>query len=137
VTRAACDAPARVLVQPRDDVARTAERYIESFENAGRRHRLKALHATPTLSSADSETPPQMQLGHLASMCDDTGLLQHAIHAWRTLAWVLPRRQCSRAARGMRSQRAGEQRLSEALTGRFAAFVSACMDSDADGFAIS
>jgi hypothetical protein len=25
--------------------------------------------------------PPLMQIGHLLSMCDDTGLLQHAIHA--------------------------------------------------------
>ncbi len=61
---------------------RTAERYMTTFENARQRHRLKVI----TRAGSDAIAPvspaaPDMKLGHFLSMCDDTGLFQHAVHS--------------------------------------------------------
>jgi glycosyltransferase involved in cell wall biosynthesis len=87
---------------------RTADRYYAILANAARPER--AL--------------PEMQLGYFLSMCDDTGLFQHAVHAVpdrlhgycvddNARALVLA---CALNA-------PGEARLPEALTARLASFV--------------
>jgi glycosyltransferase involved in cell wall biosynthesis len=105
---------------------RTAERYVVAFENAARRHRLKVV-ARPSgaLTAHDDNVPaPQMQASHFVSMCDDTGLLQHAIHAVPDRAHGYCLDDNARALLVACALNApGEQRLSEPLTARFAAFV--------------
>jgi hypothetical protein len=104
---------------------RTAERYMSVFENAGRRHRLKTIAKSDTSTLLrDSRAPPEMQIGHFLSMCDDTGLFQHAVHSVpdRLHGYCIDDN-----ARALLLACAlntpGELRLSEVLTSRFAAFV--------------
>jgi hypothetical protein len=61
---------------------RTAERYLIAFESArwGNRHRVIA-RLKRGVPSRGNQAPPEMQIGHLLSMCDDTGLFQHAVHS--------------------------------------------------------
>jgi glycosyltransferase involved in cell wall biosynthesis len=104
---------------------RTAARYLTTFESARRGHRLRVI-ARPdqNVPVGDKQPPPEMQIGHLLSMCDDTGLLQHAVHSVpdRSQGYCLDDN-----ARALLLASAlnlpGEQRLSDALTARLAAFV--------------
>jgi glycosyltransferase involved in cell wall biosynthesis len=66
----------------------TAHRYLAAFDRARLGDRSGPAAPTsavaplaarrPTVTNAP---PPRMQLAHFMSMCDDTGLLQHAIHS--------------------------------------------------------
>ena len=112
--------------------ARTAERYLEVFEAARRAHPLKVIaRRSESILLPDGSTAPPLQLSHFLSMCDDTGLLQHAV--------------CSVPDRGHGyclddNARAllvacalndpGEQRLPETLTSRLAAFVQHAWNPD-------
>ncbi|MGA7323632.1 MAG: glycosyltransferase family 4 protein, partial [Rhodomicrobium sp.] len=62
---------------------RNAERYLAAFESGTRAHRLRVITRRPGqgVPSRGSPAPPEMRIGHLLSMCDDTGLFQHAVHS--------------------------------------------------------
>jgi glycosyltransferase involved in cell wall biosynthesis len=120
---------------------RTAERYLAAFEHARQGHWLKVIARTepdPTapLAPAAPEMPtPDMQLGHFLSMCDDTGLFQHAVHSVPDRAHGYCVDDNARAlllACALNSP--GEQRLSEVLTARFAAFVQHAWNPDTRRF---
>jgi glycosyltransferase involved in cell wall biosynthesis len=104
---------------------RTAERYLGVFESARRAHppkvvarRIEAIHP------AESVSAPPLQLSHFLSMCDDTGLLQHAICSVPDRAHGYCVDDNARALLVACALNApGEQRLSETLTSRFAAFI--------------
>jgi glycosyltransferase involved in cell wall biosynthesis len=103
---------------------RTAERYLAVFERAiEQRGKPVARQAEEPPSHAD-QLPPQMSLCHFLSMCDDTGLFQHAIHCvpHRSHGYCIDDN-----ARALLLASAlntlGEQRLHEALTTIFAAFI--------------
>jgi glycosyltransferase involved in cell wall biosynthesis len=104
---------------------RIAERYMSVFENAGRRHRLKTIARSDTSTLLrDSRAPPEMQLDHFLSMCDDTGLFQHAVHSVPDRAHGYCVDDNARALLvACALNNPGEQRLPEVLTARFAAFV--------------
>ncbi len=115
---------------------RTAERYLGVFESARRGHRLRVIagpgHPVPARAS---HAPPEMQLGHFLSMCDDTGLFQHAVHSVpdRSHGYCVDDN-----ARGLllacALTHAGEQRLSEPLSARLAAFVQHAWNPDTRRF---
>jgi glycosyltransferase involved in cell wall biosynthesis len=116
---------------------RTAERYIAAFENAARRHRLKVItRHTAALTTHDDNAPaPDIQPSHFVSMCDDTGLFQHAVHAVpdRSHGYCLDDN--ARALIVACALNApGEQRLPEVLAARFAAFVQHAWNVDARRF---
>jgi glycosyltransferase involved in cell wall biosynthesis len=115
---------------------RTAERYLAIFESARRGHRLKVLVGLgQSVPSRDSHAPPEMQIGHLLSMCDDTGLFQHAVHSVPDRSHGYCVDDNARAlllACALNSP--GEQRLSEALTARLAAFVRHAWNPDTRRF---
>ncbi|MGY4326234.1 hypothetical protein ACVWWG_000648 [Bradyrhizobium sp. LB7.2] len=115
---------------------RTAERYMSVFENAGRRHRLKTIARTDTGTLLrDSRAPPEMQLGHFLSMCDDTGLFQHAVHSVPDRAHGYCVDDNARALLvACALNNPGEERLPEALTARFAAFVQHAWNPDTRRF---
>jgi hypothetical protein len=111
---------------------RTAERYLSVFERAGDGRRLKAIVLqTQTVALFDSLRPPQMQLGHFFSMCDDTGLFQHATHSVPDRSHGYCVDDNARALLvACALNTPGERRLSETLTSRLAAFVQHAWNPD-------
>jgi glycosyltransferase involved in cell wall biosynthesis len=115
---------------------RTAERYLECFEKARSHQRFTLIASIDARAASDqSVTPPPMQLAHLLSMCDDTGLLQHAVHcvADRSHGYCVDdNARALLVACALNTQ--DEQRLPESLTGRFAAFLQHAWNADAGRF---
>ena len=104
---------------------RIAERYHAVLLRARRTHRLKVIanldKRAPARSSA---APPDVQIGHLLSMCDDTGLFQHAIHSIPDRSHGYCIDDNARALLvACALNAAGEEALSEPLTARLAAFL--------------
>ncbi len=104
---------------------RTAQRYVRAFETAQPAHSLKVIaRVAQPVPSRDGATAPEMQIGHFLSMCDDTGLFQHAIHSVPDRAHGYCIDDNARALLlACALNKPGEQRLSEPLTARLAAFV--------------
>jgi glycosyltransferase involved in cell wall biosynthesis len=116
--------------------ARTAERYMSAFENARQGHWLKVI-ARSDKGAAEPLSPvaPDMQLGHFLSMCDDTGLFQHAVHSVPDRSHGYCVDDNARALLlACALNNPGEQRLSEILTARFAAFVQHAWNPDTRRF---
>jgi glycosyltransferase involved in cell wall biosynthesis len=115
---------------------RTAERYLSAFEAAWRRDRLSVIARLGQSEFAhDSIAAPQMQIGHLLSMCDDTGLFQHAVHSVPDRSHGYCVDDNARALLlACALNTAGEQPLSEALTARLAAFVQHAWNPDTQRF---
>ena len=66
--------------------AQTAKRYLAVFEAASRdqpiRHRTAARTDRPAGGSSDATSRfRSVQTGHFLSLCDSTGMLQHAVHS--------------------------------------------------------
>jgi glycosyltransferase involved in cell wall biosynthesis len=115
---------------------RTAERYVRVFGQANRKHRVKAITLGKAGPTPKERPPlPQMQLGHLLSMCDDTGLLQHAIHSVpdRSHGYCLDDN--ARALLVALSLNApGEQPMPQVVTARFAGFIQHAWNAPAGRF---
>ena len=115
---------------------RTAERYISVFTSARQGHWLKIIprsgKETPEQQNA---AVPDMQIGHFLSMCDDTGLFQHAVHSVPDRSHGYCVDDNARALLlACALNNPGEQRLSEVLTARFAAFVQHAWNRDTRRF---
>ncbi|MCC7276602.1 MAG: glycosyltransferase family 4 protein [Alphaproteobacteria bacterium] len=104
---------------------RVAERYLAAFEGARRGHRLRLIARRDRSALAgDGRAPPDMRTDHLFSMCDDTGLFQHAVHAVPDRSHGYCVDDNARALLvACALNRPGEERLPEVLTSRLAAFV--------------
>jgi glycosyltransferase involved in cell wall biosynthesis len=115
---------------------RTAERYLTAFESARRGYRLKVVAGRDQeVALRDSEAAPEMRTGHLLSMCDDTGLFQHAVHSVPDRAHGYCVDDNARALLlACTLNIPGEERLPDALTGRFAAFVQHAWNPDTRRF---
>ncbi|RDJ21886.1 glycosyltransferase [Bosea caraganae] len=111
---------------------RIAERYLAVFEATTRAYRLKVIpRADKGEFARDVRKPPEMRIEHLLSMCDDTGLFQHAVHAVPDRSHGYCVDDNARALLlACALNTPGEQRLSEALTSRFAAFVQHAWNPD-------
>ncbi|MEJ1963431.1 MAG: glycosyltransferase family 4 protein [Gammaproteobacteria bacterium] len=115
---------------------RIAERYLAVFEKARLTHGQKATaKQSDNASPLDRASPPPMQLGHFLSMCDDTGLLQHAIHSVPDRAHGYCVDDNARALLvACALNMPGEQRLPEGLTARIAAFIQHAWNRDTQRF---
>ena len=115
---------------------RTAERYMAAFENARQGHWLKVIARTdPGTIEPQSAAAPEMKIGHFLSMCDDTGLFQHAVHSVPDRSHGYCVDDNARALLlACALNNPGEQTLSEALTARFAAFVQHAWNPDTGRF---
>lgn len=104
---------------------RTAEYYMSVFESASQGHWLKVIAPSNTgVPEPRGPAAPDMQIGYFLSMCDDTGLFQHAVHSVPDRSHGYCVDDNARAmllACALNSP--GEQPMSEVLTTRFAAFV--------------
>jgi len=114
---------------------RTAERYTSAFEQARQAHWLRAFARPVRTPEPNSPTPPAMQVSHLLSMCDDTGLLQHAVHSVpdRSHGYCVDDNARALLLACALNHR-GEQRLPELLISRFAAFVQHAWNPDTRRF---
>ncbi|TSD83288.1 glycosyltransferase [Mycobacterium sp. KBS0706] len=116
--------------------ARTAGRYLAVFEHAQRGHRLRVIEGYDiAVPLRDGFAPPEMQLGHFLSMCDDTGLFQHVVHSVPDRSHGYCVDDNARAllvACALNHPR--KQRLPEALTARLAAFVQHAWNPDTKRF---
>src|SRR6478736_4029867 len=109
---------------------RTAERYMANFEHARHGDWLKVIARTGPVASAH-----KMQLDHFLSMCDDTGLFQHAVYSVPDRAHGYCVDDNARALLlACALNNPGEQRLPEVLTARFAAFVQHAWNPDTRRF---
>jgi glycosyltransferase involved in cell wall biosynthesis len=115
---------------------RTAERYLTTFARAANGHRGKLIvRPAETISAAFSPTPPRMNLAHFLSMCDDTGLFQHAVHSVPDRSHGYCVDDNARALLLACALNAlGEERLSEVLIVRLAAFVQHAWNPDTRRF---
>jgi glycosyltransferase involved in cell wall biosynthesis len=115
---------------------RTAERYMAAFENARQGHWLKVIARTdPGAIEPHSAAAPDMKIDHFLSMCDDTGLFQHAVHSVPDRVHGYCVDDNARALLLACALNApGEQCLPEALTARFAAFVQHAWNPDTGRF---
>jgi glycosyltransferase involved in cell wall biosynthesis len=115
---------------------RTAERYLATFEKVRREQRLRVVASqSDSAPRSQSQSPPPMQIGHLLAMCDDTGLLQHAIHAVPDRAHGYCVDDNARALLVACALNAPtEQRMPETLIMRLAAFVQHAWNPDTRRF---
>jgi hypothetical protein len=114
---------------------RTAERYMAAFENARQGDWLKVIARTGPVAIAHSPAASDMQLGHFLSMCDDTGLFQHAVHSVPDRAHGYCVDDNARALLlACALNEPGEQPLPDVLTARFAAFVQHAWNPDTGQF---
>jgi hypothetical protein len=104
---------------------RIGERYNAVFMRARRTRRLNMIANLDKRAPArGAPAPPDMQIGHLLSMCDDTGLFQHAIHSIPDRSHGYCVDDNARALLlACALNTAGEEPLSEVLTARLAAFL--------------
>jgi glycosyltransferase involved in cell wall biosynthesis len=116
--------------------AQVAKRYLAAFESSRETSRIS--NRAPAAQGdfwLEGKAFPELRIGHFLSMCDSTGLLQHAVHS-------IPDRAHGYCvddnARALLLSNAlstfGEARLSEAMTARFAAFIQHAWNPDTSRF---
>ena len=112
----------RAMIWPR-----IAERYCALFETAGSNARRPHVLRNDEGASAAGRTAQYVRsapISHLLALCDDTGLLQHAVYSVANRSHGYCTDDNARALLLACSlERAGEPRLPETLTNRFAAFL--------------
>jgi glycosyltransferase involved in cell wall biosynthesis len=116
---------------------RTAERYMSVFEHAGQGHRLRliARAAPDPIVPLSPAAAPDMRLRHFLSMCDDTGLFQHAVHSVPDRAHGYCVDDNARALLlACALNEPGERPISDVRTARFAAFVQHAWNPDTRRF---
>jgi glycosyltransferase involved in cell wall biosynthesis len=116
--------------------AQTAKRYLAAFDSAREMGRLnKRTRAGLGEVWDNGNTLPQVQTGHFLSMCDSTGLLQHAVHSVPDRAHGYCVDDNARALLLSSTLASfGEARLPEPLTARFAAFIQHAWNADTRRF---
>lgn len=113
--------------------AQTGKRYLATFESVCETGRINKRAAGDLWRKED--TFPHMQTGHFLSMCDSTGLLQHAVHSIPDRAHGYCVDDNARAlllSSALASH--GETPLPELLTARFAAFIQHAWNPDTRRF---
>jgi glycosyltransferase involved in cell wall biosynthesis len=103
---------------------RTAEKYLDAFETAVSHGCKSVARKSEAIPLSANRSQPHMRLNHLLSMCDDTGLFQHAVHCVpdRSHGYCVDDNARALLLACMLNA-SGEERLHEQLTTNFAAFV--------------
>lgn len=116
--------------------ARTAAAYLQTFEAVSRRPRLAAQAVTVRNGRLPVDVrPPEIRTDHLVSMCDSTGLLQHAVHCVPDRAHGYCVDDNARALLlSVLLDTSGAPRLARVLATRFAAFIQHAWNPDTRRF---
>jgi glycosyltransferase involved in cell wall biosynthesis len=102
----------------------TAKRYLTVFENSHERARSEKLRPALVGSARRSHAIPEMRMGHFLSLCDNTGILQHAVHSVPDRAHGYCVDDNARALLFASALPiSDEAELPDAITARFAAFI--------------
>jgi hypothetical protein len=123
---------------------RTAQRYITVFNaasksgrswSAARRDRSRAngngAHSGHDGFLREAGALPEVQIGHFLSLCDSTGILQHAVYSVPDRAHGYCVDDNARALLlSLALSASGEEPLPEAMTARFASFVQHAWNPD-------
>ena len=117
--------------------AQTAKRYLAAFETARERRRTcnRRFRLIGSISRSKDTRFPEVRIGHFLSLCDSTGMLQHAVHSVPDRAHGYCVDDNARAlllSSALASS--GEAQLSETMTARFAAFIQHAWNPDTRRF---
>lgn len=113
----------------------TAKRYLTAFENARERTRPEKLLPALAASVRKGHAIPKMQTRHFLSLCDSTGILQHAVHSVPDRAHGYCVDDNARALLFASAlPNSGETHLPSEITARFAAFVQHAWNPDTRRF---
>jgi glycosyltransferase involved in cell wall biosynthesis len=113
----------------------TAKRYLTTFEHARERTRSEKLLPTLVAAVRKGHTMPRMRKGHFLSLCDSTGILQHAVHSVPDRAHGYCVDDNARALLfASVLPNSGEAPLSSVITARFAAFIQHAWNPDTRRF---
>jgi glycosyltransferase involved in cell wall biosynthesis len=114
----------------------TAKRYLSVFETAHEHvRRGSSPPISAILSGSKGHVIPEMRVGHLLSLCDSTGVIQHCVHSVpdRSHGYCVDDN-----ARALLFSCAlscsGETQLPETTTARFAAFIQHAWNPDTGRF---
>lgn len=110
---------------------KTAERYLALFSQVAFQNPAQQLAAPTTVGMRKAPALPEPQLGYFMSMCDDTGLFQHAVYSVPDRAHGYCVDDNARALLlSVALNEPGERLLPDALTSRFASFVQHAWNPD-------
>ena len=117
--------------------AQTAKRYLAAFDTAHERARSKL---APPHKSVDAPSKPsvipEVRIGHFLSLCDNTGLLQHAVHsvADRDHGYCVDDNARALLLSSALANSGETQLLPDIDTSRFAAFIQHAWNPDTRRF---
>lgn len=114
--------------------SQTAERHLSVFEAAAEQTSRSAV-ISPIAAGRKAIAIPDMQIGHFVSLCDNTGMLQHAVHSIPDRAHGYCVDDNARALLfASLLANAGETQLPESMTASFAAFIQHAWNPDVRRF---
>ncbi len=116
--------------------AQTAEHYLDVFETACSRD-VPDISSVPDPIALLSEAAviPEMRIGHFLSLCDSTGMLQHAVHSVADRSHGYCVDDNARALLfAVTLPKSGDVKLPDILTAQFAAFVQHAWNPDTRRF---
>src|SRR5271169_2995946 len=116
--------------------AQTAKRYHSVFETESEKARPEiSLPADVIFSRRNGHLIPEIRFGHFLSLCDGTGLLQHAVYSVpdRSHGYCIDDNARALLFSSLLTN-FGETQLSQSVTARFAAFIQNAWNPDARRF---
>jgi hypothetical protein len=113
----------------------TAKRYLSVFESENQDARPGIVPIERASPGTKEHVVPDIRLGHFLSLCDSTGMLQHAAHSVPDRSHGYCADDNARALLfASQLTSFGEVRLSNAITARFAAFIQHAWNPDTRRF---
>jgi hypothetical protein len=116
--------------------AQTAERYLDVFEAAATRDIPELSPVSePVVLLSETGVVPEMRIGHFLSLCDSTGILQHAVHSVPDRSHGYCVDDNARALLfAVTLSKSNGVKLPETMTAQFAAFVQHAWNPDTHRF---